>query len=131
MDDFSKQKIMWIELVDRPNFALDETGIMMNNTVFFLTGSDMHYLLAYLNSTLCDWHFGNICATSGVGTRRWFKQYVEQILIPRPTEERLTSIVPLIEQQLAGESQEKAIDQAIYAIYGFTQEEIAIIEGII
>ncbi|MBF0761791.1 type II restriction endonuclease, partial [Dysgonomonas mossii] len=43
MDDFSKQKIIWIELTDHPNFALDLDGYYINNTVFFITGKHLKY----------------------------------------------------------------------------------------
>src|SRR6185503_6337666 len=46
MEDFSKQKIVWIELTDHPNFCLDEQSYFTNNTVFFLTGDRLTYILS-------------------------------------------------------------------------------------
>jgi len=134
MEDFSKPKIVWIELVDRPNFALDETGIMANNTVFFITGRNIHFLLAYLNSRLCDWQFGKICATSGTGTRRWIKQYIEQILIPFPKPEVEQLIQRLVEKMGTSTPAEKAklsveIDHQIFALFNFTKDGIAFLSN--
>jgi len=127
-DDFSRPKIVWIELVDRPNFALDETGIMINNTVFFITGNNIHFLLAYLNSTLCDWHFGKICATSGAGTRRWIKQYIEQIYAPIPNEKQNQDMKILIEKiDKASENLKmkliSEIDDKIFSLFNLSIEE--------
>ena len=82
-DDFSKQKIIWIELTDHPNFSLDSNGYYLNNTVFFITGDKLAYLICFLNSKICEWYFDKICATSGVGTRRWIKMYIDQIKLPQ------------------------------------------------
>ena len=82
-DDFSKQKIIWIELTDHPNFSLDSNGYYLNNTVFFITGDKLAYIICFLNSKICEWYFDKICATSGVGTRRWIKMYIDQIKLPQ------------------------------------------------
>jgi len=128
MEDFSKPKIMWIELVDRPNFAFDKSGIMVNNTVFFITGSNLCYLIAYLNSPLCDWQFGKICATSGTGTRRWIKQYIEQIHVPLPSSEDNNLMEKLMAKINAAHGTEKSnliaeVDKKILALFNFTPEE--------
>ncbi|MDF9834020.1 hypothetical protein M2103_002255 [Ereboglobus sp. PH5-5] len=52
MEDFSKPKIIWIELVDRPSFAFDETGVVINNTVFFIVGKNIHFILAITSGIL-------------------------------------------------------------------------------
>ena len=81
---FSQPKIVWMELTTPATFALDEHGYYLNNTCYILTSDtvNLRYILAFLNSSLCVWYFDKICATSGVGTRRWIKQYIEQIRLP-------------------------------------------------
>lgn len=73
-----------MELTTPATFALDEFGYYINNTCYLMTSktANLNYVLAFLNSPLCVWYFDKICATSGVGTRRWIKQYIEQIRIP-------------------------------------------------
>ena len=100
MDDFSKQKIVWIELTDHPNFSLDAEGFYLNNTVFFITGEHLKYILAFLNSHICEWYFDKICATSGVGTRRWIKIYIDQICIPHPDLQSENRIVSYVDRML-------------------------------
>ena len=123
MDDFNKQKIVWIELTDHANFALDEKGYFINNTVFFMTGKNLKYILAFLNSKLCEWYFDKICATSGVGTRRWIKMYIDQIQIPR-----LSDIQMLDFEKYVDCYNEAEIDSAFYKIFSLGQDEIKVIE---
>ena len=99
-DDFSKQKIVWIELTDHPHFSLDAEGFYLNNTVFFITGEHLKYILAFLNSHICEWYFDKICATSGVGTRRWIKIYIDQICIPHPDLQSENRIVSYVDRML-------------------------------
>ena len=127
-NDFSKPKIVWIELVDRPNFALDEAGIMIKNTAFFIIGEHIHFLIAYLNSTLCDWQFGKICATSGAGTRRWIKQYIEQICIPFPSDKQNDEMKFLVEKIERSGPNTKAkiiskIDEKIFELSNLNNDE--------
>ena len=81
LEDFEKQKILWLELTDNSKFTLDTKGYYLDMTVFFMTGKNLKYLLALLNSKLIYWYFNLICAESGVGTNRWKKIYVEQLPI--------------------------------------------------
>ena len=119
MDDFNKQKIVWIELTDHPNFALDENGYFINNTVFFMTGENLKYILAFLNSKICEWYFDKICATSGVGTRRWIKMYIDQIRLPQVPKDYMLNISTLVNLK-----DETSINLAFYDIFLLTQQEI-------
>ena len=123
-DDFNKQKIVWIELTDHPNFALDENGYFINNTVFFMTGENLKYILAFLNSKICEWYFDKICATSGVGTRRWIKMYIDQIRLPQVPKDYMLNISTLVNLK-----DETSINLAFYDIFLLTQQEIEIVEG--
>ena len=123
-DDFNKQKIVWIELTDHPNFALDEKRYFINNTVFFMTGKNLKYILAFLNSKLCEWYFDKICATSGVGTRRWIKMYIDKIRLPLLTDAQMSDISKYVDSYNGTD-----IDSAFYKIFSFGQDEIKVIEG--
>ena len=56
-DDFSQPKIVWIELTDESKFALSTDGLIPLNTVFFMVGKHIKYLLAVINSSLIHWYF--------------------------------------------------------------------------
>ncbi|WP_181304359.1 TaqI-like C-terminal specificity domain-containing protein [Rufibacter sp. XAAS-G3-1] len=129
-NDFDKEKIVWIELTDSPKFALDTKGYYLNNTIFFMTGDHLKYLLAYLNSRLCEWYFDKIAATSGVGTRRWIKIYIDQICVPNPSMDFETKINCLVDKVISELNQEnlKNIDRHFYDFFKLTEEEIENIE---
>jgi len=81
-DDFNKEKIIWIELSDAPKFSYDDEKYFVEATAFIMTGPHLKYLTAFLNSQLCNWYFDKITTTSGVGTNRWKKIYIEHLPIP-------------------------------------------------
>jgi hypothetical protein len=132
LEDFDKEKIIWMELTDRPNFYLDNDGYYINNTIFFMSGDRLRYILSFLNSKLCEWYFTRLAVTSGAGTRRWFKIYVEQIPVPQEIdsqiENRLIDLVAEIQnlkkKQFDTSSIEQEIDQEIFKLFDFTSEEV-------
>ena len=129
LDDFEKEKIVWMELTDHPNFALDNEGYYLNNTIFFMTGNHLKYLLAFLNSRLCEWYFDKIAATSGAGTRRWIKMYIDQICVPIPNdinELKITAMVDLLNRDFSTELYKK-LDTEIYNMFMLSPEEIDLI----
>ncbi len=135
LEDLDKEKIVWIELTDSPNFYLDNKGYFINNTVCFMVGERLPYILSFLNSRLCEWYFTKIAATSGAGTRRWFKVYVEQICIPQTvdvkTENKLAELVSETQirkkNKLNTKNIEQEIDQEIFKLFALTNEEISFI----
>jgi adenine-specific DNA-methyltransferase len=136
LEELKKEKIIWIELTDHPNFYLDIEGYYINNTVFFMTGDRLPYILTFLNSKLCEWYFTKIATTSGAGTRRWIKIYVDQICIPegpsKNAEDKLSLLGTQVQKQkLQGKDTsvlEKEIDMEIFNLFNLTNEEISFIE---
>ena len=128
MDDFNKQKIVWIELTNHPNFAIDEEGYVINNTVFFMTGENLKYILAFLNSKICEWYFDKICATSGVGTRRWIKMYIDQIHIPHCNSSVSSDISYLIDNKSSIQDYDSRINLLFARMFNLDEDEIRWIE---
>jgi hypothetical protein len=84
-DDFSKQKIVWGEISDKPKFAFDFDGkYYPEATTFILTGEKTEYLFTMLNSHISEWFFSNIGTTTGIGTVRWKKFTIEQLFVANP-----------------------------------------------
>ena len=134
-EDFGKQKIVWIELTDESKFALSSDSIVLLNTVFFMIGEHIKYLLAVINSNLIHWYYLNsLGATSGVGTNRWLKYTVECIPVPILDEYEAVwnSIVDkTIENHTNGidaSSLESQIDEMVYSIYGLSEDEITYVQ---
>ncbi len=128
MDDFSKQKIIWGEFSAVPNFALCEEAIFFPNNVSFITGSDLKYILAFLNSSLALYHMHKT-ASYGMGSFKWYQIFVKEIPIADATPERKSKIEALVETALETHKGFQEIDKEIYRIFDFTDEEVAAIES--
>ena len=133
-DDFTKEKLLWIELVNNGRFAYDNSGLYGEATTFLLTGECIKYLCAVLNSKLIRWFLEQLAPTSGMGTLRWKKVYVERLPIPRvtsPKQKRLSQLVDRILEAKATDRDadttetEAEIDQKVYQLYELTSSEIA------
>lgn len=121
----------------------DIRAIVMKENCGYL----IKYILALLNSTLLDWYFGFIGKTKG-NSREYFNKPLALIPIKSATQsqqQELANLATLMmdavkRQQEAKSDQEKnickmrvkAIDSQInakvYALYGLTEDEIAIVE---
>ncbi|MCU0340507.1 MAG: hypothetical protein MUE30_11540, partial [Spirosomaceae bacterium] len=134
-DAFENPKIIWGELSDDQKFSFDESGSFANNTIFFMIGNDLKYILAVLNSKIAKWYFLQISTTSGMGTNRWLKYKIEQLPIKIPTPAQQSEIEALVEKIIEGKKNgedtsawEAEIDALVYALYGLSEEEIAVID---
>ena len=130
LDDLSKTKIVWIELSDESKFAICEDLVPLN-TVFFLTGDNLHHILGLLNSKLVHWYFTTCLGTSsGVGTNRWLKYTIEQLPLVPYTDDSLSQMVI---ERLSPEAEidkcERQIDALICELYGLSSEEVSFIIG--
>ena len=126
LDEFSKPKIIWIELSDESKFALCDDLVPLN-TVFFLTGNHLNHILGLLNSKLIHWYFTTCLGTSsGVGTNRWLKYTIEQLPLVCHTDEDLSQLVAArLSDKTNVSICESKIDSLICKMYGLTQEECA------
>ena len=139
-EDFAKEKLIWIELVENGRFAYDDSGMYGEATSFIMTGTHIKYLCAVLNGTLIRWYLRQIAPTSGMGTLRWKKVYIETIPIPQISAAEQRPFICLIDNILAAKAadpsadtreQEADIDRLVYALYELTAEEISAVEGAI
>ena len=137
-EDFTKEKLLWIELVNTGRFAYDTTGLYGDTTTFFLTGESIKYLCAVLNAGLIRWFLQQVAPTSGMGTLRWKKVYIEEIPIPQLYGTKQHPFIDLVNQILAAKdvdpsadtsAHEHRIDRLVYELYGLTEEEVAVVEG--
>jgi adenine-specific DNA-methyltransferase len=139
LDDFEKPKIVWGEISDKPKFAFDESNYYAEATTFLMTGEKLKYLLGILNSKLSEWYFNQISTTTGMGTNRWKKYKIEVFPIKEPTEREELSLEKLVDKILTAKKNdskadtsvlETEIDQLVYQLYGLTEAEIKIVEGV-
>jgi methylase of polypeptide subunit release factors len=129
-EDFKKEKIIWMELSDSPKFSYDIKQYLAQDTAFIMTGKNLKYLTAFLNSKLCDWYFDKITTTSGVGTNRWKKIYIENLPIPKIGEQQEKDFNKIVDQLLIDLNMKKditnldfKINELVLSLYDFTEEE--------
>ena len=81
LNGFSKEKIVWLEMSPKPNFAFSNNELFVLNTSYILTGKHLKWLLAILNSEVMDFYFPMVSTDVRGKTRRYIKQYVELLPI--------------------------------------------------
>ena len=104
--EFEKEKIIWIEISDKANYAYDIKGMYLTNSAYFISGSNLKFILAVLNSNVADFYFFQITAKIAGGRKRYTKQYVEQIPIPKISEGKQKPFITLIDYLLYANDKE-------------------------
>ena len=129
-EDFEKPQILWIELSDEPKFCFAEKFVSLNS-IFFLTGENIHHILGLLNSKLITWYFKHcIGTTSGVGTNRWLKYTIERLPIAG-VDPRVEEFATLLCED-ATENREEIdhkLSNIVCELYKLTPEEIDFISN--
>ena len=132
--EFSKEKLIWMDLTERGRFAYDMDGLFCLNTAFIMSGPSIKYLCALLNSNLITWFMRNTAMNSGMGVTRWINASVESIPIPKITAAEQLSFIRLVDRILKAKAsnptadvseQEAEIDRLVYALYYLDEKEIA------
>lgn len=135
--EFSKEKLLWSDIVQSGRFAYDDGGFYCQNTVYLMTGERLKYLSAILNSSAISWYFQKVAPTSGMGTLRWMEAYVEKLPIPQWMEDQCNDIVGIVDQILqraecsefhVSESQVQ-IDSLVNSLFGFDNCEISVVRS--
>ncbi|MCX6135916.1 MAG: Eco57I restriction-modification methylase domain-containing protein [Ignavibacteriales bacterium] len=151
---FEKPKIIVPAIVKNASYAYDLNRNYSNDKTCIIPTSDL-YLLALMNSKVCDYYLHSIASTKQGGYFEYKSMYVGQLPIRRinysdPADNvRHDHIVRLVEQMLDSKKKlgtakteaetnrletlcatiDRQIDEAVYELYGLTEEEIKIVEG--
>ena len=133
LEDFNKPKVVWGEISDRSKFAYDHEGkYIPEATTFLMVGNQLPYLFCVLNSPLSEWFFSKVGTTTGVGTVRWKKYTIQQLLLPNITDEQRILFNNYVELYTKGEKSTsdftKDINAEIYKSVGLTDIEINYVE---
>lgn len=125
LEKFSQPKIVWGEISDKPKFYLDESGsFYCEATTFLMTGDNLWYILACLNSSIIEEYFASVGTKTGEGTLRWKKYKVLDIPIPPINDEvlkdKIVSLAKDIQRQ-NGKANDliDELDALIRGLYGF------------
>jgi adenine-specific DNA-methyltransferase len=145
LDEFEKEKVVYSEIVQEPQFYLDTKGeFYAEATSFIMTGENLRLVMAILHSKAGVYFFKNYYAGGGLGNTgfRYKKAFLEQLPIPlldTPEKQKIAQgIEVLVEEILAIKNQESGItahletqiDHLVYQLYNLTAEEIRVVEGL-
>ena len=133
-EDFNHPKIVWGEISDRSKFAYEAEGrYIPEATTFLMSGANLPYLLCVLNSPLSEWFFSKVGTTTGVGTVRWKKYTIQELLIPLANDEDMIKISHYVDDYINGdmsiESLATKANATIYKIVGLNKDEITYVEN--
>ena len=124
-DDFNKPKIMYPNMTLYLPFYYDNKGFLQNDKSFMITGENIAFLTAFLNSSLFKFCFRDSFPELQGGTRELRKIFFERIPVLQPTKE-----MEILFQKLVNDIQKsytidkaKHIDQLIFELYELTPEE--------
>ena len=123
----------------------DDNNFVVNQKCFFITGNNLKYLLAFLNSKLNFFNFKFIGASLGEGGYEMSKIFINKLPIKsisldkqKPFENLVDNIMTNINsddfqsntrKQEATNNSVAQIDQLIYGLYNLTTNEINIINN--
>lgn len=83
VDQFDKEKLVWLSISDKPAFALDTNSTYVTAPAYIMTSNCNKYLMVVLNSKVMEWYLDKVSSSTGVGTNQWSKIFVEQLPIPK------------------------------------------------
>ena len=134
MEDFYQQKIVWGEISDRSKFAFDFSGAFVPEaTTFLMVGRHLPYLLCILNSPLSEWFFSKVGTTTGVGTVRWKKFTIQELIIPKVSPQDEAFFLQQINDYIAQKTDLKefaySVNKYLYSIVGLSNEEESYVEN--
>jgi len=142
LDVMPLPKIFTPDLAPKPRFSLDASG-----ESFFTGGAaggygiivkeeyDRSYILAILNSGVGEWFINQTATQMRGGWRSYEARFIRHIPIPPATAAQQAPIIALVEQIFAAPASpavaqlEAEIDRLVYALYGLTEEEVAVVGG--
>jgi len=140
--EFEQPKIVYPDIAQGAEFALDNKGYYLANTLYLLPTKYL-WILGLLNSRMIYWYYTKMSTQIRGGFVRFIAQYVSRIPIPKtsnpkPLETLVSQILATTKdkdyptnpsKQSRVKEYERQIDQMVYELYDLSPEEIAVIEG--
>jgi type II restriction/modification system DNA methylase subunit YeeA len=138
--EFEKEKIIYSEIVQQQQFYYDESRFYVEATNFLMTGKDLKYLIAMLNSNFITWAFKKFYAGGGLGEKgfRYKKLFLNELPIPKISESAQQPFIDKVNAILERKRRdafadisdlESQIDAMVYELYELSEAEIQIVEG--
>ncbi|MEP3386847.1 MAG: Eco57I restriction-modification methylase domain-containing protein [Reichenbachiella sp.] len=137
-------KIFTPDIAPSPRFSLDEEGKLTftggaagGYGIIPTKKEEFKFLLAILNSKVAFWYITKTSTQMRGGWYSFESRYIKSIPIPIPSKDQLQEIDSVVDRitrlkkhdpSTDTTTLEAEIDQLVYAMYGLTDEEIAIVE---
>ena len=124
-EDFNKPKIMYPNMTKYLPFYFDEKGFYQNDKSFMITGKNISFLAAFLNSSLFKFCFIDNFPELQGGTRELRKIFFDKIpvlQVNEQVEQRFRIALNRIQQEYTVQ-QAIEIDNLIYDLYDLSEEE--------
>ena len=131
-EEFGKEKLFWMHMTPYGRFVLAEPDVVCNQKCFMVTGMNLEYLCAVLNSKLVTWLIRRTAVTTGMGLPQWDKFTVERIPVVQPDHLVMDEIGDIVESIIIalelGDLHEVAnlqrmIDSYVFRLYDLTGAE--------
>ena len=143
--EFEKEKLIWAETMrvhktgDRnfPRFGYDVKGTITDKTAFIGVGSNLKYLLGFLNSSIGKWLIMEYVTKLDTGGYMMQKTYLDKIpvLYPDANQEMeinqlVDKILDSIDKHINTNFLETQIDEKLFQFYDLTPYEIELITSV-
>ena len=132
--EFEKEKIVYREISTTMDAWFDSDGFYVNNKLYIVTGENLKFLIAILNTVI----FSNFILKQANITGGKGVDFLGDIPVPRISPSAQQPFIPLVNQILSLKKSspnadtstlEAEIDQMVYKLYGLTPKEIEIVEN--
>jgi len=136
VEEFEKDKIIYIHTAKKHHFFFDENGYFVNNSCYLIV-TESKFIWAFLNSKLFEWlkkikfvAYGD-ADTSGRAKLDYNKMKTIPLVQVSEKQEKIFENLYLKMKKFTDNSRtlEREIDQLIYKLYDLTPEEIKVVEG--
>ncbi|MGO4615438.1 methyltransferase domain-containing protein [Nocardia sp. 2YAB30] len=127
-------KLVFPDISDRPRFALDRSGAVVNGDCYWVSLPDLscagpdaerlaYLLMGVANSALGLRFYDAVCGNRLYsGRRRWITQYVSRLPLPDPATARSAGVVDLVRELVEGRPPDAAahaeLDERVAAAFG-------------
>ena len=128
-EDFFKPKIIYPNMTKYMPFVYDEANFLTNQKCFIITGQNMAYLTAFLNSSVFKYCFRDSFPELQGGTRELSKIFFDKIPVKQVSLEQnewFRKIIKSVQSDYTIE-QTKSIDDMLFDLYNLTPEERKVI----
>ncbi|MFA6770790.1 MAG: hypothetical protein WCR71_06415, partial [Bacteroidales bacterium] len=121
-EDFDRQKIAWNRIASEKVFSLVDKGYFIQDSMHFLTGENLDFIIAILNSKLFSW-FMYLIIGDATGGNAGNSDNVKNLTIQKPNNKSKKLI-----KEYLNKMQYQKIDKFVYELYNISEDEISFIE---